>query len=94
MFGMGVGEILLIVLLLLLLFGAKRIPEIAKGLGSGIRTFKTELKNPEPEEKPRELSRPEGGEPRPAAEDPRPVTEDPRPVTEDPRPVTEDPRRE
>ena len=86
MFGMGVGEILLIVLLLLLLFGAKRIPEIAKGLGSGIRTFKTELKNPDAEEKPRELSRPEASEPRPA--------EEPRQVAEEPRPVTEDPRRE
>ena len=29
----------------MLLFGAKKIPELAKGLGSGIRTFKKELEN-------------------------------------------------
>ncbi len=50
MFGLGMGELVLILLVLVLLFGAKRIPEIAKGLGSGIRTFKTELKGPDEEE--------------------------------------------
>ncbi len=36
----GPMEILVIFLVILLLFGAKRIPEIAKGLGKGIREFK------------------------------------------------------
>jgi sec-independent protein translocase protein TatA len=36
----GGGELLLIFLAILLLFGAKRIPEIARGLGRGIREFK------------------------------------------------------
>ncbi len=36
----GPWEILLILLIVLLLFGAKRIPEIARGLGKGIREFK------------------------------------------------------
>lgn len=36
----GTGEIVLIFLAVLLIFGAKRIPEIARGLGSGIREFK------------------------------------------------------
>jgi sec-independent protein translocase protein TatA len=36
-FNLGPGEILLIVLVLLLLFGAKRLPGLAKGLGQGIR---------------------------------------------------------
>lgn len=41
MFGnLGTTEILLILLVVLLLFGAKRIPEIARGLGKGIREFK------------------------------------------------------
>jgi len=40
MFGLGTGEILLIFLVVLLLFGAKRIPEVARGLGRGIREFK------------------------------------------------------
>ncbi len=38
--GLGPTEILLIFLAILLLFGAKRIPEIARGLGKGIREFK------------------------------------------------------
>lgn len=36
----GLPEILLIFLVVLLIFGAKRIPEIARGLGKGIREFK------------------------------------------------------
>ncbi len=45
---LGPFEILLIFLVILLVFGAKRIPEIARGLGKGIREFKaatSELKN-------------------------------------------------
>ena len=38
--GLGTWEILLIFLVVLLVFGAKRIPEIAQGLGKGIREFK------------------------------------------------------
>lgn len=38
--GLGGTEIFLIVLVLLLFFGGKRIPELAKGLGKGIREFK------------------------------------------------------
>ena len=41
--GIGTWEILLIFLVALLLFGAKRIPEIAKGLGKGISEFKHAL---------------------------------------------------
>ena len=37
---LGMGEILIIFLVLLLLFGAKRLPELAKGLGKSIREFK------------------------------------------------------
>ena len=41
MFGsLGMPEILLILLVVLILFGAKRIPELARGLGKGIREFK------------------------------------------------------
>ncbi len=45
--GLGIGELAVIVLLLLLLFGSRRIPEIARGLGQGIRNFKSDLKDPE-----------------------------------------------
>ena len=37
--GMGMGEMLLIFLVVLLLFGAKRLPEIGSALGKGIREF-------------------------------------------------------
>ena len=39
-FNLGTGEIVLILLIVLLLFGAKRLPELAKGLGKGISEFK------------------------------------------------------
>jgi len=42
--GLGGWEILLIVLVLLIFFGAKKIPELAKGLGRGIREFKDATK--------------------------------------------------
>jgi sec-independent protein translocase protein TatA len=47
----GVGEWLIILLVILVLFGAKKIPDLAKGIGKGIRDFKKELKDDD-EEKP------------------------------------------
>jgi sec-independent protein translocase protein TatA len=44
---LGPWEILVIVAVALLLFGGKKIPELAKGLGEGIRNFKESLKAPE-----------------------------------------------
>ena len=41
--GIGVQELLLIFLVVLLLFGAKRIPDIAHGLGKGIRDFRNAM---------------------------------------------------
>ena len=40
MFGIGTQELLIVFLIILLLFGASRIPEIAKAMGKGIRDFK------------------------------------------------------
>ena len=40
LFNLGGGEIILILLLVLILFGAKKLPELAKGLGQGIKEFK------------------------------------------------------
>src|SRR5713226_3849346 len=39
-FDLGGGQILLILVLILIFFGARRIPELAKGLGQGIKEFK------------------------------------------------------
>jgi sec-independent protein translocase protein TatA len=36
----GMGQIILIILVVLLLFGAKKLPELAKGIGQGIKEFK------------------------------------------------------
>jgi sec-independent protein translocase protein TatA len=40
-------ELLIILGIAVLLFGGRKIPEVAKGLGEGIRNFKNALKNPE-----------------------------------------------
>ena len=40
MFGIGTQEIIFIVLIVLLFFGGRKIPELMKGLGKGIRSFK------------------------------------------------------
>lgn len=45
MFGLGPWELLLIFAAVLLLFGAKRLPEIAQGMGKGIREFKKAVKD-------------------------------------------------
>lgn len=42
----GVAEAVLIFGILMLLFGAKKLPALARGLGGGIRNFKGELENP------------------------------------------------
>jgi sec-independent protein translocase protein TatA len=46
-------DLLLVILLLVLFFGAKKIPDLAKGLGEGIKSFKQSVKD-EPTVKPEE----------------------------------------
>ena len=73
-FGIGFPELLLIFLAILLLFGAKRLPELAQGLGKGIRDFKKAMKDTGDEVKG------------PGTEDNRPTV----PPPPDHRPGTED----
>ncbi len=40
MFGLGLTEIIVIAIVILLLFGGKKIPELMKGVGKGVRSFK------------------------------------------------------
>jgi sec-independent protein translocase protein TatA len=44
LFNLGGGEIILVLALVLILFGAKKLPELAKGLGQGIKEFKKATK--------------------------------------------------
>jgi sec-independent protein translocase protein TatA len=76
--GFGMGEMIFIFLIVLLLFGAKRLPEIGSSLGKGIREFKSSVKDIQseltvPEDKPKihrttpppgESSHEDEGEPR------------------------------
>ena len=48
-FGLGWGEIVLIALVVLLLFGGKKIPELMKGLGKGVKSFKEGMSQVEKE---------------------------------------------
>lgn len=43
--GLGMSEVLVIALVILLLFGGKKIPELMKGLGKGVRSFKEGMKD-------------------------------------------------
>ncbi|MDE7350575.1 MAG: twin-arginine translocase TatA/TatE family subunit [Muribaculaceae bacterium] len=42
--GLGLSEVLIIAFVVLLLFGGKKIPELMKGLGKGVRSFKDGMK--------------------------------------------------
>ena len=55
-FNLGGTEIILILAIVLLLFGGKRLPDLAKGLGQGIREVK-KATGTRPERDPRECSR-------------------------------------
>ena len=44
MFGLGMQEVLVIALIILLLFGGAKIPELMKGLGKGVKSFKDGMK--------------------------------------------------
>ena len=49
LFNLGTGEIIVIVLVILLLFGGKKIPELMQGVGKGVKSFKQGLNEVEDE---------------------------------------------
>ena len=54
--GIGTTEILLVLAVVVLLFGAKKLPELARGSGRALRIFKTEVKGlSDDDDKPEEL---------------------------------------
>ena len=67
--GLGMGELVVIFMVVLLLFGAKRLPEIGSSLGKGIREFKGSLRELETEMKvPPERRPPPRVESKPSAQ--------------------------
>ena len=44
--GIGTGELLLIILAILLIFGGKKIPELMRGMGKGVKEFKDAMNEP------------------------------------------------
>ena len=55
LFGLGMQEIIVIALIVLLLFGGKKIPELMKGLGKGVKSFKDGMKEGDDEVKSEEV---------------------------------------
>ncbi len=49
LFNLGTGEIIAIVLVILLLFGGRKIPELMRGLGKGVKSFKQGMNEVEEE---------------------------------------------
>ena len=50
MFGIGMPELIIILIIILIIFGAGRLPEIGSGIGKGIRNFKKATNDKKPEE--------------------------------------------
>ena len=47
MFGLGIGELVVILVIIMIIFGAGKLPEIGEGLGRGIRNFRKAVKAPD-----------------------------------------------
>jgi len=70
----GTTELLLILGIVVLLFGAKKIPDLAKGLGKGIKNFKSEMKDDTVEVASEEPKKVEGSESVASSEAPKATT--------------------
>jgi sec-independent protein translocase protein TatA len=77
-FNLGFGELVIVLVIVLVLFGAKRIPEISASFGKGIREFKKNVNDVE-----RQVTEPDRSEPRLRGSDP---LDTPRSTNEEVRP--------
>lgn len=73
--GFGMGEMILIFLVVLLVFGAKRLPEIGSALGKGIREFKGSMREIEHELKVPDDPKHKSAPPPPEQEEPKRLTD-------------------
>ncbi|WP_305043102.1 twin-arginine translocase TatA/TatE family subunit [Geoalkalibacter sp.] len=60
MFGLGTQELLIILVLVLVIFGAGKLPQVGSALGKGLRNFKDGIKGDEDEDKTAKTDRIEG----------------------------------
>jgi len=68
MFGLGIGELILILAVVLLLFGANKLPQLGAGLGQGMRSLRKalqETQEPEAKEEPKPPAPPQPPDARP-----------------------------
>ena len=67
MFGLGATELIIILVIVVILFGARRLPEIGKGIGEAIKNFKKSTSEPDeidvtPDEKAKESADTKGNQ--------------------------------
>jgi len=88
LFNLGGGEIILILALVLILFGAKKLPELAKGLGQGIKEFKKATREVTDEIQTSMEETPPAPQKRLPANPPQAQSEQPQPTVPQSPPVT------
>ena len=72
----GTQEIIVIALIILLLFGGKKIPELMKGLGKGVKSFKNEMNGVVDSDNPRTTDKTQSPSDRPAPDQASRATKD------------------
>jgi sec-independent protein translocase protein TatA len=55
MFGLGTTELVIILIIVVMIFGVGKLPQVAKQLGSGLRSFQKSVRGEEEEEEPKKL---------------------------------------